>query len=362
MTTQDVIYLGTFGDADTDEGTTFVEDVSVYQQNFGSAGSPLNAQIEQATFNDLDSSGSIETDNMATTDTITTVVGTVKLDSLAVVEGTVTYSDGSSVSYTDVVMFQTDDGDLFLTNSNFAGTDISGTGSQTIQSFNVTTVTSTNYNGLWHLNLQGFACYVTGTKIATIDGLVEIDQLETGDRVLTRDHGFQPIIWVGRSEIIDVRAVCPVRIKAGALGQGMPSDDLLVSPQHRMVVRSPIIQRMIGMEEAFVAAIKLLPLEGVSLAKDMILTRYYHIMCERHEIIFANGAPSETMLPGPMLHLSMGQSAYRELCFLFPDIIQSTIAPARQILRGPQQKRAIARHIKNHKPVLGENFWPEVPL
>ncbi len=354
MTTRDVIYLGTFGDADTDESTASAENTAVFQQNFGSAGSPLNNSIEQATFNDQDGSGTIETDNVGNGDTITTVVGTVKLDSLAVVEGTVTYSDGSTASFEDVVLFQTDNGDLFLTNSNFAGTDIRGTGSQTIQSFNVTSVTSTNYTGLWQTALQGFACYVTGTTITTNEGAIAIEKLNVGDLVLTRDHGFQAIKWIGVSEIIDTRTLCPVRIKKGSLAEGVPAKDLLVSPQHRMVVNSRIIRRMTGQTEAFVSANKMLALKGVSLATDIMFTRYYHVMCERHEVVFANGAPSETLLLGPDLDQSLGKDAFEELCFLFPNSTQRLMAsrPARQILKGHQQRRAIKRHIENDRPIV----------
>ena len=50
--------------------------------------------------------------------------------------------------------------------------------------------------------------------------------------------------------------VQPVRILAGALGHGMPQRDLLVSRQHRMLVSSAICERMFGLEQVLVSAIK----------------------------------------------------------------------------------------------------------
>lgn len=350
---KDVIYLGTLSDADTDEGSTDLENTSIYLQSFGSAGSPLIDSLEQVTFNDADDNGSIDTDNFPTSDTVTTVAGTVKLDSLVVAEMTVTYSDGSTVAHVNVVMFQTDDGDLFLANSNFAGTDISGTGSQTIQSINVTSVDD-GFAGLWHNAFQGFACYLSGTMISTPDGARRIDELQVGDQVLTGDNGAQPLRWVGRSDVVSAAAMTPVRIRKGAMGHGRPTRDLLVSQQHRMMVSSPIIERMFGITEAFVAAKNLLPLAGWELANDLVIARYYHLMCDQHEVVFANGVPSETFLPGPQALDMVGPDACKELEALFPDIKRQKdiVAPARPILHGSRQRTALRRHIKNNKPVL----------
>jgi hypothetical protein len=361
VVTKDVIYLGTLADADTDESTTSIENTSIYQQNFGSAGSPLSNSIEQVSFDDQDNNGSIETNNISTSDTITTVAGTVQLDSMAVVELTVTYSDGSTQAYTDVVMFQTTDGDLFLSNSNFAGTDIRGTGSQTIQSVNVTNITSSNYTGLWHTAFQGFACYVSGTLITTPSGAQKIDTLRVGDPVSTQDHGVQIIRWIGQSEVASVGPMVPIRIRKFALGAGLPTKDLLVSQQHRMLVNSPIIERMIGNSEAFVAAKKLLPLDGVELATAPIHIRYFHLLCDAHEIIFANDAPSETLLPGPHAQNVLGPDALAEIGSIIPEFASafSSMHAARPILRGPKQRQAVRRHIKNNRSVLSNAFLRE---
>lgn len=354
--TKDVIYLGTYADADTNESTAAVENTSIYQQNFGSAGSPLNNSIEQVTFDDRDNNGSIETDNIGSPDNVITVAGTVKLDSLANVEITVTYSDGSSQAYINVVMFQTSDGDLFLSNSNYAGTDISGTGSQTIQSVNVTSVNSTNYNGLWHTAFQGFACYVSGTLIQTPFGGVAIDALRVGDSVSTRDHGVQTIRWIGTSDVASVGPMVPVRIRKCALGAGLPVRDLLVSQQHRMVMNSPIVERMTGSAEAFVIAKKLLPLAGVDLDEGPLLIRYVHLLCDEHEVIFANGAPSETMLRGRHAKDALGRDARDEIDAIFPDFDACAMDAARPILRGSRQRQAVQRHIKNNRPILSDAY------
>ncbi|MDT9702188.1 Hint domain-containing protein, partial [Streptomyces sp. P17] len=81
----------------------------------------------------------------------------------------------------------------------------------------------------------------------------------------------------------------PVRIRAGALGAGVPARDLVVSPQHRVLLRSGIARRMFGASEVLVAAKQLLALDGVELASDLDSVTYVHFLFDRHQIVQSEG-------------------------------------------------------------------------
>ncbi len=86
---------------------------------------------------------------------------------------------------------------------------------------------------------------------------------------------------------------------AGALGPGHPARPLVVSPQHRILVRSAIAQRMFGSAEVLVAAKQLLSLDGIDVAQDLETVEYFHILFDRHEIVFAKGTETESLYTGP---------------------------------------------------------------
>jgi hypothetical protein len=94
-------------------------------------------------------------------------------------------------------------------------------------------------------------------------GECRVDDIKTGELVLTMDHGYRPVRWVGRRVVsqreLDANPhLHPIRITKGALGNNTPCRDLIVSPQHRIYLRSAIIQRMTGQSEGLVAAKHLL--------------------------------------------------------------------------------------------------------
>lgn len=207
-------------------------------------------------------------------------------------------------------------------------------------------------------------CFAAGTQIRGPKGNRMIEALKVGDLVSTGpdDDSHAKIIWIGRSKLsaADLQRnekFRPVRIMAGALGNGLPTQDLLVSRQHRMLVSSKIVERMFGVSSVLVPAIKLINLPGVFIDETVDEIEYFHIMCAQHEIVFANDAPSESFLPGPLALRSMSPEAIEEIEALFPETAKSDfhITPAAQI---PQAKRAhklIARHVQNAKPI----FQPE---
>jgi hypothetical protein len=361
-TTNQVIYLGRFADADTNEASTQIEDNSIYQQTFGSSGSPLKNQITTAQFTDGNgSSPAIETDNTGLPgDFVTHDVGTgsqtYELDSLAVVTMDVTYNDGSTVSFSQVVMFQTTQGDLFLGNSDFRGTDIALPMRGGIQSIDVTSVENSSYTGLMNENLQDFVCFAAGTHIMAKHGEVAVEELAVGDLIRTLDHGFQPLRWVGTHTFQIRDDAGPIQIGAGALSPNVPHSDLIVSPQHRILVSSLIAERMFGMPQVLVPSKALLPLEGVhsSAAKGQSIT-YFHLLFDRHEIVFAEGALTESFFIGDQsLKLLSPRQVWQVLAARGSAGSQrfARMQPARQFVVGRKRGSLIARHIKNQTDVF----------
>jgi hypothetical protein len=136
-------------------------------------------------------------------------------------------------------------------------------------------------------------CYLKGTRLRTPDGERRIEELKIGDLVTTRGGDSKPIEWIGRRvyrRAADkgwVESVQPVRIARGALGPNMPHSDLWVSQRHAVLVDGLLIP-----------AIELL--NGSSIALDPGPARaeieYLHIKLASHDVILAEGAPSETLL------------------------------------------------------------------
>lgn len=197
-------------------------------------------------------------------------------------------------------------------------------------------------------------CFVEGTRILTPFGERNAEHLSIGDLVCTKDRGAQPLRWIGHSHISPALLetgyhLRPIRICANALGPNIPANDLLVSPQHRVVLRSSISERMFGQPEVLVAAKKLLPLPGVEMVKDCSEVNYYHLLLDHHEIIFANGTEAESLYTGLEALKGVGQAGRQ--------VIKSlghfgTSEPARLILRGRRFQKFLERHQRNAQPLV----------
>jgi len=205
----------------------------------------------------------------------------------------------------------------------------------------------------------GVPCFLKGTMIDTPRGAVPIEQLQIGDFVLTKDRGAQPIRWIGSRNIgaADLEKapnLRPIRITAGALGFRLPATDLIVSPQHRVLLRSRVVQNMFGVGEVMVAAKKLLALKGIEIARDLSGAHYYHFLCDRHEVVVANGAETESLFPGPEALRSVGAEALAEIYILFPELQQCSYTPvsARPFPDGRQAQHLAERHLKNNKSLV----------
>lgn len=171
-------------------------------------------------------------------------------------------------------------------------------------------------------------CFTPGTLIDTARGAIPVETLRPGDRVLTRDNGFQPIEWVGRKEVSAAELrIKPrfrgVQIRAGALGPGLPERDMVVSPQHRILVIGPEAELMFGAHEVLVPALHLIGLPGVA-ADPADSVTYIHIMCRRHEVVRSDGLWSESFQPGDLSLAGLDADQRAELLGLFPDLADRT--------------------------------------
>ncbi len=210
------------------------------------------------------------------------------------------------------------------------------------------------------LDGYGVTCFAAGTRIATPRGDRPVERLMPGDLVLTVDDGPQPLRWVGlrRLSAADVAAdpaLCPVRIAAGALGPGLPRRDLVVSQQHRMLVASPIGTRIgRGAGEVLVAARHLAGLPGIAVQTDPAPVTYVHFLCDAHQIVRAEGAATESLLPGQQALRMMHRAARQEIAAIFPGVAIPGwhLAAARPVLGGRQGRRLAARHLRNPRHPL----------
>lgn len=148
----------------------------------------------------------------------------------------------------------------------------------------------------------GVICFTPGTRVRTPQGVRAVELLREGDLVQTRDNGPQPVMWVGSRRITGARLYVmphlrPVRLCPGALGIERPDQALVVSPEHRMLLRGRAARALFNTDEVLVAARDLI--NGTTVIRDHALREvtYVHLLLPRHEILWANGVETESFFP-----------------------------------------------------------------
>ncbi|MGL6208966.1 MAG: Hint domain-containing protein [Paracoccaceae bacterium] len=202
-------------------------------------------------------------------------------------------------------------------------------------------------------SLDRIICFARGTMLRVAGGTeTAVEALRIGDLVETMDAGSQPVRWVGMrrysaAELGAVPHLRPIRIVAGALGRGLPDRDLIVSPHHRMLVVGKIVKRMFGVDEVLVAAKQLLDLPGIDRLGDETGVDYFHIMFDRHQVVFAHGAPSESFFVGREAVAALDSEARAEVLAIFPDLAgdapMDCMAPVRLLVTGRRGRNLAGR-------------------
>ena len=157
-------------------------------------------------------------------------------------------------------------------------------------------------------------CYASGTHIATARGEVPVENLRVGEMVVTAQDGeqLQPVVWIGHRRVLRLRrrlnagTLAPVRISAGALGDGTPHRDLRVSPDHAMFIDGRLVPAG-------------LLVNGVTIVQEFHHDEvtYWHVELPSHGLLVAEGALSESYLDDG----NRGRYANPGLITLFKDAL-----------------------------------------
>ncbi len=190
-------------------------------------------------------------------------------------------------------------------------------------------------------------CFTPGTLIATPRGEVPVESLRVGDKIITRDNGMQEIRWMGRkdltwAELSVAPHLKPVLVRQGSLGNGLPERDMMVSPNHRLLVANDRTALYFDEHEVLVAAKHLISSKGIH-SVDTAGVSYLHFMFDRHEVVLGNGAWTESFQPGDLTLKGLGNAQRSEIFELFPELKTET---------GLESYTAARKTLKRHEATL----------
>ncbi|WP_138936121.1 Hint domain-containing protein [Roseovarius arcticus] len=165
--------------------------------------------------------------------------------------------------------------------------------------------------------IENIICFTPGACILTPHGARAIETLCIGDMVITRDNGPQPIRWVGSRTVAGVDRFAPISIAAHVLDWA--TRPLLVSPQHRLLFTGYKAELLFGCDEVLVAAKHLLDGRDV-VASNRAEVTYIHMMLDQHEVIYADGAATESFHAGDVGISAISDQSREEMFSIFPEL------------------------------------------
>lgn len=253
---------------------------------------------------------------------------------------TITHINGVAVSAGDTVTLASGEQVTLNADGTFSITADADTG--TIN-FTYAIQSSTGLSDTGFVTVTTVPCFVAGTRIATPEGHRPVETLRPGDLVLTHDDGPQPLRWIGRRSVAAMGAHAPIRISAGAFGAHRT---LMVSPQHRVLVRDPLAELLFGDTEVLVAAKDLVNGRSVTIIEGGTV-EYVHILFDRHQVVWSAGLATESFLPGPHVLGGFEAAVQQEICAIFPELDPRTGAgyspAARRLLKGYEAQVLFSR-------------------
>ncbi|MEO9895598.1 MAG: Hint domain-containing protein [Paracoccaceae bacterium] len=171
----------------------------------------------------------------------------------------------------------------------------------------------------------GVICFTPGTWIETPSGQRKIEDLREGDRLTTRDCGEQDVLWIGQRKMSGARLYAmphlrPVRIRTGAFGADCPDSELVVSPEHRMLITGQRAKDLFNETEVLASAKDLVDNRKIVVDWQMQEVTYVHLLLRSHQIIIANGMHTESFHPANAALSSLRANDYQRLLNVIPEI------------------------------------------
>ncbi|MDA5092757.1 Hint domain-containing protein [Aliiroseovarius sp. KMU-50] len=171
------------------------------------------------------------------------------------------------------------------------------------------------------VTLNSIPCFVAGTLIELGDGRqMPIETLVPGDMILTHDNGAQPLRWIGRRKVPAIGKFAPIHIAANTFGR---HGKLVLSPQHRVLIRDALADLLFAEPEVLVAAKDLVNDRSVRRIEGGEV-EYVHILFDEHQMVYSQGLATESFLPGPQVTDSLDLEVVNEICEIFPDLDPKT--------------------------------------
>jgi hypothetical protein len=199
-----------------------------------------------------------------------------------------------------------------------------------------TIIPSSGTTNPYQSQASAYLCFAAGTQIATPSGERVVEGLQIGDDVLTAEGRAVTVKWVGRQSVKTrfgaVERLAPVRIRAGALGEGLPHSDLTVTADHGMIVDGVICHAG--------ALVNGETITRVPLAEMGESYTVYHIETEAHEIILANGAPAETFIDNASRRVFDNWAEFEALYGDVPEMAELPLPRAMSARQVPAHIRA----------------------
>jgi hypothetical protein len=197
-------------------------------------------------------------------------------------------------------------------------------------------------------------CFVAGSRLTAEAGQVPVEELRVGQLVRTLDGSMEPVIWLGRRRVACLRHptpqdVWPVRVRAHAFGEGEPTRDLWLSPDHAVFVEGNLIPVRYLINGATIVQE---PIESVD---------YWHVELARHAVLFAEGLAAESYLDtGNRIAFANGGGTTQ----LHPDFALQVWASraCAPLVRGGPKLAAVRAKVLDRAEILGFRLTQESGL
>lgn len=316
--TFNALYLGQYAVIDPTEGNQQAENANaLVGMTFGGEGAPLvNNFVSISPIgdpqNEYDQDNNLHNDQFWVNNTYQ-----LTFDAIAQYNATITYVDGTT-AIQPVAIFQDVNGYTFMAPYSAAGPLQDQLEVKGIRSLTLDTMVNDTWLGMnstrqtWNYAM----CFTDGAMIETARGPQPVEALRTGDMIRTLDHGLQPLRWIGSRTVAAVGAFAPVVFSVGALGNIRP---MRLSQQHRVLLSGWQVELVSGEAEALTAARNLVNGHDITIRTGGQVT-YYHLLFDRHEIIYADGIPSESFHPGDAAWSMLSEPSRLEILGLFPGL------------------------------------------